>query len=96
MFVVIFRAVAKNLDDEYSKTAAQLRAIALAEFNCIEFKAITEGKEEIALSYWKSLDDIKNWKAHPIHIKAQKLGRERWYKSYSVQIAEVGREYKFG
>ena len=90
MFIVIFRAVAKKLDDEYSQTANQLREVALAEFNCIDFKAITEGKDEIALSYWESLDDIKRWKAHPIRIKAQQLGRERWYESYSVQIAEVG------
>ena len=96
MFVVIFRAVAReDLDSEYSKTANELRELAMTEFNCIAFKAVTEGKDEIALSYWKSLDDIKRWKAHPTHIKAQQLGRELWYESYSVQIAEVGREYKY-
>jgi hypothetical protein len=51
MFVVIFRAVAKNLDAEYSQTANTLRELAMTEFNCIDFKAITEGKDEIALSY---------------------------------------------
>ncbi len=96
MYVVIFRAVAKNLDFEYSQTANNLRELALTEFNCVDFKAITEGTDEIAISYWESLDDIKRWKNHPTHIKAQQLGRDRWYKSYSVQIAEVGREYKFG
>ena len=96
MFIVIFRAVVKTLDPEYIQMAGQLREIALSEFNCIEFKALTEGRNEIALSYWESLDDIKRWKAHPTHIKAQQLGRDRWYESYSVQIAEVGREYKFG
>ena len=70
MYVVIFRAVAKNLDAEYSQTANQLRELAMTEFNCIDFKAITEGTDEIALSYWKNLDDIKRWKSHPTHINS--------------------------
>jgi heme-degrading monooxygenase HmoA len=96
MFVVIFRIVTKDIDDEYNKTANELMNIAFSEFNCIEVKSITEGKEEITLSYWHSLEDIKNWKAHPIHVKAQKMGKERWFESFSIQIAEIGREYKFG
>lgn len=93
MFVVIFRAKIRLLDDEYSKTAARLRELALKEFGCIEFSALTEGSEEIALSYWPSEESIKLWKAHPEHLAAQKLGREKWYESYSVQVAEILREY---
>lgn len=89
MFVVIFRAVAKNLDADYSEMAAALRAIAFQEFNCVDFKAVTEGRDEVALSYWNTLEDIRRWKAHPLHQKAQQLGRERWYESYSVEIAEI-------
>lgn len=93
MFVVIFRAKIRLLNDEYSKTAARLRELALKEFGCIEFSALTEGSEEIALSYWPSEESIKLWKAHPEHLAAQKLGREKWYESYSVQVAEILREY---
>jgi hypothetical protein len=28
-------------------------------------------------------------------VLAQQLGRERWYESYTVQVAEVTREYRF-
>jgi hypothetical protein len=32
---------------------------------------------------------------HPEHRAAQKLGRERFYETYSVQVCEVKREARF-
>jgi heme-degrading monooxygenase HmoA len=94
MFVVIFRAKVKQFDSEYSATAARMRELALTKFGCIEFHAVTEGDHEIALSYWPDEVSIKAWRMYPEHLAAQKLGKERWYESYSVQVAEIGREYR--
>lgn len=93
MLVVIFRARIRSLDAEYSAVAARMRELALREFGCIEFHAVTEGRDEVALSYWPSEDAIGAWKAHPEHLLAQEAGRSRWYESYSVQVAAVTREY---
>lgn len=93
MYVVIFRARVRVLDAEYSRMAGRMRELALGEFGCLGFQAVTEGQDEIALSYWPSEDAIRAWKAHPEHLLAQRTGRERWYESYSVQVAEVTREY---
>jgi heme-degrading monooxygenase HmoA len=35
-------------------------------------------------------------KNHPEHVLAQRAGRERWYESYSVEIAEVRRADRSG
>lgn len=59
MFVVIFRAKIAKLDDEYNKVAQRLRDLALTEFGCLEFHALTEGNDEIALSYWPDQDKIR-------------------------------------
>lgn len=93
MFVVIFRARARVLDAEYSAMAAQMRALALEQFGCLDFIAVTEGEQEIALSYWPDEANIRAWKQHADHLMAQKLGRERWYASYVVEVAEVRRSY---
>lgn len=93
MFVVIFRAKARALDAEYSAMAAQMRELALTAFGCLDFTAVTEGEQEVALSYWSDEASIRAWKQHADHLAAQKLGRERWYASYSVEIAEVTRRY---
>ncbi|PHM18895.1 MAG: antibiotic biosynthesis monooxygenase [Curvibacter sp. PD_MW3] len=74
MYVVIFRARVRALDDEYSRVAARMR--------------------ELALSYWPSEEAIRAWKSHPEHVLAQQAGRERWYASYSVEVAQITREYR--
>ena len=94
MYVVIFRARIRSLDVEYAKVAARMRELALKQFGCLEFQAVTEGQDEVALSYWPSEESIRAWKAHPEHLLAQRAGRERWYESYSVQVAQVSREYR--
>lgn len=94
MFVVIFRAKTRDLDAEYGATASRMRDLALGQFGCIEFQAVTEGDQEIALSYWPDEASIRAWKQHADHLMAQQMGRERWYASYSVEVACVTRSYK--
>jgi heme-degrading monooxygenase HmoA len=93
MFVVIFRATARTLDAEYSATAARMRELAMAQFGCLDFVAVTEGDQEVALSYWPDEAHIRAWKQHADHLLAQQLGRERWYSGYKVEVAEITRRY---
>jgi len=94
MFVVIFRAKVRQFDEEYSRVAARMRDLAMGKFGCLEFHAVTEGEHEVALSYWPDEASICAWRNHPEHVLAQQVGRDRWYESYSVQVAEVTREYR--
>ena len=94
MFVVIFRARARQLDADYAATAARMRDLALKDFGCLDFCAVTEGDQEVALSYWPDEASIRAWKQHTDHLIAQQLGRERWYAWYSVEVAEVKRAYR--
>ncbi|MEZ5706798.1 MAG: antibiotic biosynthesis monooxygenase [Burkholderiaceae bacterium] len=63
------------------------------QFGCLSFAAATEGEQEIAVSYWPDEASIRAWKQHSEHLMAQQLGRERWYASYEVDIAQVQRSY---
>lgn len=93
MFVVIFRARTKALDNEYSVMAAQMRHLALTQYGCLDFTATTEGDQEIAVSYWPDESSIRAWKQQANHLIAQQLGRDRWYASYTVEVAEIRRRY---
>ena len=93
MYAVIFRAQIRELDTGYIDMAARLRERAIDEFGCLEFTACTEGDTEMAISYWPDLAHIKAWKADPLHREAQALGRERWYRSYQVQVVEIVKDY---
>ena len=104
MYAVIFKAeindalidgaLMDGLGDSYSEMAEQLRDSALQEYGCVEFTSVTEGKNEISISYWESLEQIKNWKQDPKHLIAQDLGRTQFYKSVKIQVVDILREYK--
>ena len=94
MYAVIFRATINKLDEAYSKTASRMRELALNEYGCSEFVSVTEGNQEISISYWKEQKSITEWKKNAEHMAAQELGKSEWYKAYNVQVVEVIREYK--
>ena len=93
MYAVIFKAKTKKLDDTYFKMAKRMRELAISEYGCVEFTAVTEGSDEIAISYWESMEQIERWKQNSEHLVAQKLGQEKWYEDYSVEIVEIIRAY---
>lgn len=93
MYVVIFRAQVRQFDAEYSAMANQLRELALTQYGCLEFQALSEGEHEIALSYWPDLASIKQWREMGLHLEAQAKGRQEWYSSYQIDIAKVERRY---
>lgn len=49
----------------------------------------------ITVCYWEDEASIKNWYENAFHKEAQKLGREKWFKSLKIRIAKVEREYGF-
>lgn len=93
MYAVIFRAEISEFDQSYFDMAVRMLELAKNKYGCIEFTALTEGNQEIAISYWESEKQIIAWKQDPEHKKAQELGRSKWYKTYQVQIVKVEREY---
>ena len=95
MFVVILKATVDDLDQEYTKALDKMKKLAIEEYGCLEFTAMMDGNKRMALSYWESEEEIRNWKQNSEHLDTQKMAKETWYKSYSVQVAEITREYSF-
>jgi heme-degrading monooxygenase HmoA len=93
MFAVIFKAKTGKQDNQYSDTVNVMRDLAFEKYNCKDFIAVTEGKQEIAISYWDNEDDIRRWHADSQHAVAQKLGQEKWYTSYAIEVTEIKRSY---
>lgn len=97
MYAVIFKAEMNELSDNdteiYMKMAKELRTLARQEYACIEFNSVLEDRQEISISYWENLEQIKHWRQNYKHLIAQEFGRIKAYKSYQVQVVEVLREY---
>ncbi len=92
-FAVIFKAEIKHLDSEYDNLVKDLRQLAFEKYHCLDFVAYTQGNDEVAISYWQSLEDIQAWKADTSHLYAQKSGQQRWYRHYQVEVVELLRIY---
>ena len=62
------------------------------------FLGVESARNEIGItvSYWESLEAIRQWKAHAEHLAAQRLGREKWYRAYKTRICLVERDYEMG
>jgi len=89
VFAVIFKATIAELDEEYFSVADSLKKLAFEKYGCLDFTSVTQGNEEIAISYWQSRQQIRDWKNDPQHRLAQAHGRDRWYRSFSVEVCEV-------
>jgi heme-degrading monooxygenase HmoA len=96
-WAVIFTSE-RTLEDPvgYAQTADEMVALASTQpgFLGVETARGTDGIG-ITVSYWESLDAIREWRRHADHQAAQKLGREKWYRAYTLRVARVERDYGF-
>lgn len=93
MHAVIIRASVGTLDEDYRETIQRMKELAFDRYGCIEFVALMDGDQRIAISYWESEAQIARWKMDAEHLLAQRKAREKWYRTYKVQVVEVKREY---
>ncbi len=93
-YVVIFTSIRTETEEGYAEMAEKMEQLAKQQPG---FIGVESARNEIGItvSYWESLEAIKNWKMNLDHLEAQQKGRSTWYKNYKVRIAKVEREYEF-
>jgi len=93
-YAVIFTSKQTNNTAGYSEMAEAMENLAKLQDGFLGVES-ARGEVGITISYWKSTEDIKNWKSNLDHLMAQKLGIDTWYRWYKVRICKVEREYEF-
>ena len=93
-YAVIFTSLRTDGDNNYSNTSEKIFDLAHKQKG---FLGVETARESVGItvSYWNSLEAIKNWKCNAEHKAAQKKGRDIWYKSFKVRICKVERDYGF-
>ena len=93
-YAVIFTSLRTEGDDGYEAMSDKMVELAQQQPG---YLGIESARNEIGItvSYWESLEAIKNWKSNLDHQLAQKLGREKWYSQYKIRICKVERDYGF-
>ncbi|MBL0331078.1 MAG: antibiotic biosynthesis monooxygenase [Bacteroidetes bacterium] len=93
-YAVIFTSIVTEVREGYSNTADRMLELAKEQEG---YLGIESAREEIGItvSYWSSLEAIRNWKRNAEHLMAQEKGRKEWYQNYKTRICLVERDYEF-
>ncbi|GLZ85599.1 hypothetical protein Pres01_16500 [Metapseudomonas resinovorans] len=93
-YAVIFTSLRSETEQDYATTAERMLELARDQpgFLGVESARGADGLG-ITVSYWRSEDDIRNWRIQAEHREAQRRGREEWYRAFRTRVAHVGREY---
>ncbi|PQB05345.1 antibiotic biosynthesis monooxygenase family protein [Aureitalea marina] len=93
-YAVIFSNTQTDDLQGYAEMASAMEELASQQAG---YLGMEHAREEIGItiSYWETLEDIRNWKANLDHQLAQDMGKEKWYSWYKTRICKVEREYEF-
>ena len=96
-YAAIFTSLTTELEaDAYAAMATRMFELAANQPGYLGVEsAKSPGGLGITVSYWKTREDIEQWKANADHQIAQQKGREVWYSSYALRIAFVEDSYSF-
>ena len=97
MLITVFRSRLKpGMRDEYLALVERMNELARTMPGYISHKGFfADDSERVTVVEFDSMDSLRGWRMHPEHREAQRLARERYYESYSVQVCEVVRESRF-
>ncbi|MEN8168355.1 MAG: antibiotic biosynthesis monooxygenase [Pseudomonadota bacterium] len=94
-YAVIFTSERISGDNGYADMARRMEELASRQPGFLGVNSVRDSKLGITVSYWRDLESIKAWRDHAEHREAQRLGRERWYRCYRLQITRVERVIHF-
>lgn len=92
-YAVIFTSKRTTGDNGYGKMAEKMEELAEKQAGFIGVESARDSNLGITVSYWESLEAIKQWKENAVHRHAQDKGKAQWYEDYHVRICKVEREY---
>lgn len=95
-YAVIFSSQRTEGDNDYGAMASRMVELAKQQpgFMGVESVRNAEGFG-ITVSYWESLEAIRNWRRNEEHLIAQARGKGEWYSRYEIKICQVERAYAF-
>ncbi|HVO27201.1 MAG TPA: antibiotic biosynthesis monooxygenase [Candidatus Margulisiibacteriota bacterium] len=97
MVLVLFRSkLTAHASDDYKAMADEMLARARTMAGFLDFKSFgADDGERLSVIRWESQDSMRAWTDDVRHVIAQRLGREKWYEYFRVEVAEVVRSYGF-
>jgi heme-degrading monooxygenase HmoA len=96
MIVILFRSKLVDAPEGYAEMAQEMTALAKTMPGFIDMKLFkADDGERLTVVWWQDEETLKGWREQARHRLAQRVGRERWYEYYKLEVAEVMRQNAF-
>ena len=93
-FAVIFASRRTDGDQGYGETSDRMVELAARQPGYLGVETCRDASGfGITVSYWRSEEDIRNWRHNAEHTIARERGRRDWYEHYELRVAKVERAY---
>lgn len=87
--IVITSRVRPEFTECYYELADRLGVVARSMPGFISWRSYTSGDgERVSIHKWESAEQLRAWKEHPEHLKAQALGRRDFYDEFTINVCE--------
>jgi heme-degrading monooxygenase HmoA len=93
-YAVIFTSVRTRDDNGYANAAQRMAELAAMQPGFLGYES-ARNDMGITVSYWETLEAIKNWKNNSEHLIVQQAGKDVFYTAYKTRICKVERDYSF-
>lgn len=92
-YAVVAPAVLAGDAPGYAAAAPQVLASAQEIEGFLGIESCGQPGFSLAVSYWRSLEAIDEWRHHPVHRRAKGRGTGEWFSAYATRIARVVDQY---
>lgn len=94
--VVLFRSKLVDVPAGYDEMAQEMEDLAKTMPGFVDVKAYkSDDGERLTVVWWENEETLTGWRENVRHRVAQRLGREKWYEYYRIEVAEVVRKNAF-
>jgi heme-degrading monooxygenase HmoA len=95
--VTVFRSrMRPGAVHEYEELAARMDGLARAMPGFVDYKTFeAPDGERVTVVTFATLDEHRAWREQPEHREAQRLGRERFYETFAIQVCRCLRQTHF-
>ena len=95
-YAVIFTSQRTDGENGYVEAANRMMELAPQHVGYLGAESARDASGlGITVSYWSSLEAIKQWKANSEHLDVQREGKRSWYTHFEVRVSKVERAYRF-
>jgi heme-degrading monooxygenase HmoA len=91
-YAVIFTSLRTEGENGYKEMSDRMNELAAQQPGFLGQETVRE-ELGVSVSYWKTLEDVRNWKQISEHLEAQQKGKDIWYTAYKVRVCLVQRDY---